>query len=82
MFLNTVEPLNNERFGTANFISLLRGFLHREYEYTEEYAMVQRNSLGEVFHCWGSSLSEVPLYSMHLYLFVCGILTSWLWFLV
>ena len=60
----------------------LEVFFIERYEYTEEYAMVHRNSLGEVFHCWGSSLSEVPLYSMHLYSFVCGILTSWLWFLV
>ena len=58
--IDTVEPLNIESIGTAN-----GGFLIERYKSIEVY--IHANGTlekfhYEVFHYWGSSLSEVSLY--------------------
>ena len=65
----TVKPPNNERIGTANFFHYLQVFFIKRYTYKfiEEYANGRKKiSLWEVFHYWGSSLSEVPPYTDYL----------------
>ena len=59
-----MEPLNNERNGTANFFYYLEVFFIRRYKSIDEYAKgrLEKFNYERFFHYWGSSLLEVPLY--------------------